>query len=517
MKKKKLLALTLAFVLAAGSLAGCGGGDSSGASGSEDASQSDESTGDRDTLVIAYTSEPPALDTLNHDSLISVGFNMMTFNGLTRIDDATLKPVLDLASDYRVENEVDWIFTLKEGVKFHNGEELTADDVVASLEAAKANPSSVNYTKNWASIEALDPYTVKITTPQPYANVLEDLGFHFNWIMPKSLIESGHDFNEEPIGTGPYKLVDWVSGTSITLEAFDEYFDTERAAKIKNLEFRFIPEGTSRTMALQTGEVDFVWEVNATDVPNLEANPDITVEPVESVDNVILFLNNDTKFQDVNLRRAIAAAINRQDIIDGALRGYGVINYSSISQGYAGSTDQDQIVYDLDQAKAYMEAWGGDPSTVEMTILVSNETRSTMATIIQSNLAEIGINVKVELLDTSTYFSRWESGDYDAVIASWSPANDLTYVNRYITGRRQQYPGSYNNPEMDTLLADASSTLDEAERLDKIKEIVAIVNQDAPQISLYQSVWLRAYDSDLQGVTLGGTGYTCWNEMYWAD
>lgn len=516
MKKKKLLALVLASVLAVTSLTGCGGGGTGG--GSEgSSSQSGESTNDKDTLVIAYTSEPPALDTLSHDSLISVGFNMMTFNGLTRIDDATLQPVLDLASDYRVENDVDWIFTLKQGVKFHNGEELTADDVVASLEAAKANPSSVNYTKNWQSVEALDPYTVKITTPQPYANVLADLGFHFNWIMPKSLIESGHDFNEEPIGTGPYKLVEWVSGTSITLEAFDDYFDTERAAKIKNLEFRFIPEGTSRTMALQTGEVDFVWEVNATDVPNLEANPDITVEPVESVDNVILFLNNDTKFQDVNLRRAIAAAINRQDIIDGALRGYGVVNYSSISQGYPGSTDEDQITYDVEKAKEYLKAWGGDPSTVNMSILVSNETRSTIATIIQSNLAEIGINVSVELLDTSTYFSRWESGDYDAVIASWSPANDLTYVNRYSVTRRQQYPGSYNNPEMDNMLAQASSTLDEAARLEEIKKIVATVNQDAPQISLYQSVWLRAYDSDLKGVTLGGTGYTCWNEMYWAE
>lgn len=515
MKKKKLLALVLASVLAVTGLIGCGGESGSGSESSS--SQSGSDTSNRDTLRIAYTSEPPALDTLSHDSLISVGFNMMTFNGLTRIDDATLQPVLDLASDYRVENEVDWIFTLKQGVLFHNGEELTAEDVVASLETAKANPSSVNYTKNWESVEALDTYTVKITTPEPYANVLEDLGFHFNWIMPKSLIESGHDFNEEPIGTGPYKLVEWVSGTSITMEAFEDYFDTERAAKIKNLEFRFIPEGTSRTMALQTGEVDFVWEVNATDVPNLEANADITVAEVESVDNVILFLNNDTKFQDVNLRRAIAAAINRQDIIDGALRGYGVVNYSSISQGYPGSTNEDEIVYDLDQAKAYMEAWGGDPSTVNMSILVNNETRSTIATIIQSNLAEIGINVSVELLDTSTYFSRWESGDYDAVIASWSPANDLTYVNRYSLTRRQQYPGSYNNPEMDTLLAEASSTLDETQRLDMIKNIVSIVNQDAPQISLYQSVWLRAYNSDLQGVTLGGTGYTCWNEMYWAD
>ncbi len=140
-----------------------------------------------------------------------------------------------------------------------------------------------------------------------------------------------------------------------------------------------------------------------------------------------------------------------------------------------------------------------------------------IATIIQANLAQIGIEVKVTQLDTATYFDRWETGNYDAVIASWSPANDLTYINRYSVTRRQQYPGSYNNPEMDTMIGQASSTLDKDARVGLIQNIVATVNQDAPQISLYQSVWLRAHDVKLQGVTLSGTGYTCWNEMYWAD
>ena len=513
MKKRRLLASALALIMLTASLAGCGGGDSS--KSPENGSGSGAGA-KKDTLTVAFTSEPPSLTTCEHDSLIAVGFNMMTYNGLTRIDNATLEPVLDLASDYRIENEVDWIFTLKEGVKFHNGEELTSADVAASLEAAKANPSSVNYTKNWQSIEAVDPYTVKITTPEPYANVLEDLGYHFNWILPKSLLDSGHNFNEEPIGTGPYTLTDWTSGTSLTFTAFPDYFDTERAAKIKTVEFRIIPEGASRTMALEAGEVDFIWELNAADAANILANPDIKMEEVHSVDNVMLFLNND-KYTDVNLRRAIAAAINRQDIIDGALRGYGVLNCTSISQGYPGSTTQDQIEYDLDKAKEYLAAWGGDPASVTIEILGSNETRTAIATILQANLAQIGINVQVTQLDTATYFDRWETGNYDAVLASWSPANDLTYINRYSVTRRQQYPGSYNNPDMDALIAQAASTLDKEDRIELIQNIVSIVNQDAPQISLYQSVWLRPHDAKLQGVTLSGTGYTAWNEMYWAD
>ena len=269
-------------------------------------------------------------------------------------------------------------------------------------------------------------------------------------------------------------------------------------------------------MALETVEVDFIWELNAADAANILANPDIKMEEVHSVDNVMLFLNND-KYTDVNLRRAIAAAINRQDIIDGALRGYGVLNCTSISQGYPGSTTQDQIEYDLDKAKEYLAAWGGDPASVTIEILGSNETRTAIATILQANLAQIGINVQVTQLDTATYFDRWETGNYDAVLASWSPANDLTYINRYSVTRRQQYPGSYNNPDMDALIAQAASTLDKEDRIELIQNIVSIVNQDAPQISLYQSVWLRPHDAKLQGVTLSGTGYTAWNEMYWAD
>ncbi|MGN0405473.1 MAG: ABC transporter substrate-binding protein [Bariatricus sp.] len=528
-KAKKLLALLLAGLMAAGSLTACGSknaSDSSQSAGSEAAgSQSPGSEADgenmgsaKDTLRVALTSEPPSLTTCDHDSLIAVGMNMLTYNGLVRIDNESLMPEMDLASEYTIENDVDWIFKLKEGVKFHNGDAFTAADVVASLEYAKSVPASVIYTKNIKSVEAVDDYTVKITTNEPYAGLLYDLGYHFNWILPKGLIESGNDFNENPVGTGPYKLTEWISGTSLKFEAFDEYFDTERAAKIKNLEFTIIPEGVSRAIALEAGEVDFVWETNGADAASLLNNPDVKVENVDSVDNVILFMNNDkAPFDDVNFRRAIACAINREDIINGALSGYGVVNYSSISQGLWGSTDKDQLEYNLDKAKEYLAAWGGDPSTVEFPILVTNETRVAVATVIQSNLAELGINVKVESMDTATYFEKWASGDYTGLIASWSPSNALTYVQRYATSRRDQYKGSYNNPEIDAMIADAQSTLDDDARLKKIEDIVATVNQDAPQISLFQSVWLRAHDAKLQNVILSGTGYASFNEMYWAE
>lgn len=519
MKRTKNLALfLLAGVLAAGSISGCqktsGGTDTQDTSAQADTGAAAGSQ--KDTLRVALTAEPPSLTTCDHDSLISVGLNMLTYNGLVRIDNETLKPELDLASDYRVENELDWIFTLKKDVKFQNGDDFTAADVVASLEYAKSVPSSTIYTSNMKSIEAIDDYTVKISTAEPYAGMLYDLGYHFNWIVPKSLLESGNDFNENPIGTGPYNLVEWVSGTSLRFEANENYFDKERAAKIKNLEFTIIPEGVSRAIALEAGEVDFVWEINGADAESLLNNSKIKVEEVDSVDNVILFLNIDkAPFDDPNLRNAISCAINRQDVIDGALNGYGVVNTSAVTQGLWGSTTKDAQEYNLDKAKEYLAAWGGDPASVQLPILVSNEVRVAAATIIQSNLAELGIKAAVESRDTAAYFEQWEQGEYVGLIASWSPSNALTYVQRYHSSRRAQYPGALNNPAVDTLVLEAQKTLEDDARLAKIEEIVSIVNQESSQISLYQSVWLRAYDAGLGGVVLSGTGYTSYNEMYW--
>ena len=143
MKKwKRVLAAVLAAAMTMGMLTGCSGGSSSsGETAAEGESASASSGGSHgDTLRVALTSEPPSLTTCDHDSLISVGMNMLTYNGLVRIDNATLMPELDLASEYTVENDVDWIFKLKEGVKFHNGEEMTSADVVASLEYANPFP-----------------------------------------------------------------------------------------------------------------------------------------------------------------------------------------------------------------------------------------------------------------------------------------------------------------------------------------------------------------------------------------
>ncbi len=470
------------------------------------------------TLRVAFTSDPPSLGIYDHSSLIATVVNYLTYNGLMKVDLQTLEPVPDLAESYTVANDVEWFFKLKQGVKFHNGTAMTADDVVASLLFSKSVPATALYTSSIEKVEKINDFMVKITTKEPYAGLLYDLAYYYNLILPKELLESGHNFKEQPVGTGSYKFVQWNQGNFLSFESFDEYFDKEHAPKIKKLRINIIPEGSSRTIALEAGEVDLIWEVSGADVANLQENDDIQVDAIDSVDNVILFFNNQrAPFSDVHFRNAVAAAINRDDIIAAALNGYGTLNFSSLAQGHVGYTEKNAVFYDLEQAKKYLDAWGGDPASVKMDILCSNETRVAIGTVIQSNLARIGIKVNVVPMDTAAYMAQWRVADFDTVIASWSPSNALSYVQRFHSDRGKTYGGAIDDPAIDKMVLDMKVTLDGKKRAAMIEEIVATINRLSPQISLYQSQWFRAYNKQLAGVVFSKTGYASFSGMHWEE
>lgn len=342
MKLKRFFTLALALCMIAGLLAGCG--DKS----------NDPGTTEKDTLNVALTEEPDYLSTCDTDSLMCAQMNLLTYNGLTRIDMKTLQPELDLAESYSQDSDTEWTFVLKQGVTFHNGDTLTAEDVKASIEYAKSYDRTSTYTSAISEVQVVDDNTVKIITSVPAPNLLFDLGYHFNCILPHSLIESGNDFNANPVGTGPYKFVSWDKGNALKFEANEAYFDAERTPSIKNLVFSIIPEGTTRTMALESGDVDFIYSVSSTDIDRLKAEDGIDMEEVVSVENFFLYLNSvNGPFVDSNLRLAVAYAINREDIVAGALNGYGEPSYSCVPMGYAESVDTNAYSYDLDKASIW--------------------------------------------------------------------------------------------------------------------------------------------------------------------
>ena len=274
MTKKLMRSLVpaMALTLAVGMFTGCSGGsgessaDTSAGDSSGESVSSDTGSTAKDTLIIATANETPSVTTNEHNAVAGNYLNQMTHNGLFKMNE-NLEPVPDLVESYENTSDTEWIFHLKQGVLFHNGEEMTAKDVKASLELCKESPEVSQYGVSTGTIEVVDDYTVKITTDGPQSGLLSDLTHHGNFILPADLIESGHDFNSEPIGTGPYKLVAWNRGESLEFEAFEDYFGG--AAPIKHVTWRIIPEGSSRTMALEAGEVDLIIEVETADMTRL--------------------------------------------------------------------------------------------------------------------------------------------------------------------------------------------------------------------------------------------------------
>ena len=353
--------------------------------------------------------------------------NQLTYNGLFKMDD-TLTPVPDLVESYENTSDTEWVFHLKQGVLFHNGEEMTAKDVKASLELCKESPEVSQYGAATQSVEVVDDYTVKVTTAGPQSGLLSNLTHHGNFILPADLIESGHDFNKEPIGTGPYKLVAWNRGESLEFEAFEDYFGG--AAPIKQIIWKIIPEGSSRTMALEAGEVDMIIEVETADLTRLSETEGVSLFSEAATAHNFMMINNEiAPFNNIDFRKAIASAIDKEAIVHVAVNGNATVTDAMVPDCFPGTTAEGAPTYDPEAAKAYLEASGLAPEECGFTLICSDDTKLRAGQVIQSSLKEnLGIDIQLESMDLATYLDRTASGDYEAAMGGYQASDLLAYA-----------------------------------------------------------------------------------------
>lgn len=472
----------------------------------------------KDTLIVAAPDESATLSTTAHDALQTAFLNVLSYNGLMKLD-YEMNPVCDLAESYDVsEDGCTWTFHLRQGVKFHNGEELTADDVVASMIAAQSEPNVANFTKDYTSVEAADKYTVVITTPSFTSNLLYSLANHANFILPKSLLESGHNFNEEPCGTGAFKFVKWNHGDSIEYVANEDYY--AGAPAIKKLIWRFIPEGTSRSLVLEAGEVDFVIDVDAANLGGIEDNPDLYLDTIDSI--TLNFLNlNDTKgyLADANVRKALDCAVNKQAVVQIAENGHASVAYAQTPTSFPGSTTEGCVEgYNPEKAKEYLAAWGGNPADIELSIICSNDAKVRAAQVILANLKDIGVNATIEQMDLATYLDVTAAGDHTGFIGGYSASSMIQYLmlNFHSSAIGAANKSRVNDPEIDALIEAADAARTTEERNEILVKVNTILNELNPQVSLYQNQRLYAYKTDLTNVNILPNGYFYVSEWSWS-
>lgn len=523
---KKLLTLILCLAMVLTVFAGCSSTPATeeGASASGDAAQGEAADSEyKDTLVFAMNTDVQSLDPQIQNDTTSEQVVKMLYNTLLKFeDDGTV--VGDLAESWSVsEDKLTWTFNLKQGVKFHNGKELTSADVKATFDRAlNAEAGGLRTTeiiKMFTSVEAPDPYTVTITTDAPYGP-MESLMCNMSLgIMDADYIEQyGLDLGtsaEGENGTGPFKVVSWERDQEIVVERFDEYFDTP--AKLQTVVYTIIPEAASRVIALETGEVDVIDKPTDEDLARLEADTEnftVLRKPTIS-QRLFRFGCNDPIISNTKVRQAIVYAIDRQAIIDALFTGSGYPSTAPLAPVTFGYSDLGEIEQDLELAKSLL-AEAGYPDGFDTKIITTERYQNgiELAEIISQQLAEIGINAEIEVWEWSALSASWNgitADEFDQPIFIMGAGPSMRDADGGLrglyttseTGLNDRNYGFYSNAEVDALIEQGMQETDQQKRVEIYKEAMEILYREDPvAFWLFDMYGLAITSSKVEGVTL---------------
>ena len=528
---KQIVSIVLVVILVTGMIAACAPANQAPPAPSPDTPAATPATADAPpppvaavasgSLVVATVADPPAVTVARHNSIAASNINRMTHNGLFRICYQTLDPIPDIAESYRAISDVEWEFRLREGILFHNGEEVTAEDLYASFTYARQHPEGLGNLASVVSFEVVDRYTFRVNTGTPNALLLFDLAQQANFVQPASLIESGHDFISDPVGSGPYRFVEWDVGNSISVTAFDDYFDEARAARIRDITWRIIPEGASRTIALEAGEIDFIIEVATPDVPRLQADPNVTVDMRVGTAHHFLILNNENPlfYNNIPLRQAIDMAIDKEAIVFAAFDGLATPTWNQVSTSFPGVSNEGMNTFDPAGARTLLAEHNIDPSIITFEIIASDDQARRVAEIIQANVADIGLSANITMVDLATRLAVTNTPDFDTAVGSFTSNSLLWYLNGVFHSRSigASSRNRINSPELDVLIDRTIGELDPERRLAAFEDVTRRLNEITPQIPLLQPYAIRAFNSRLIAPELDAVGQLNVNMMYWVN
>ena len=523
---KKLLTLILCLAMVLTVFAGCSSTPATeeGASSSGEAAQGEAADSEyKDTLVFAMNTDVQSMDPQIQNDTTSEQVVKMLYNTLLKFeDDGTV--VGDLAESWSVsEDKLTWTFNLKQGVKFHNGKELTSADVKATFDRAlNAEAGGLRTTeiiKMFTSVEAPDPYTVTITTDAPYGP-MESLMCNMSLgIMDADYIEQyGLDLGtsaEGENGTGPFKVVSWERDQEIVVERFDDYFGTP--AKLQTVVYTIIPEAASRVIALETGEVDVIDKPTDEDLARLEADTEnftVLRKPTIS-QRLFRFGCNDPIISNTKVRQAIVYAIDRQAIIDALFTGSGYPSTAPLAPVTFGYSDLGEIEQDLELAKSLL-AEAGYPDGFDTKIITTERYQNgiELAEIISQQLAEIGINAEIEVWEWSALSASWNgitADEFDQPIFIMGAGPSMRDADGGLrglyttseTGLNDRNYGFYSNAEVDALIEQGMQETDQQKRVEIYKEAMEILYREDPvAFWLFDMYGLAITSSKVEGVTL---------------
>lgn len=517
--KKQTIGIIITILIAI-ALVGCG-------------KQNDNAAGvKKNQLIYASESEfdglNPVLEETNVDALL--------FRGLFRFNENN-EAVKDIAESYTMsEDKRTYTFKLREGITFHDGEPLTAEDVIFTIESILDDQNASFLKSDFTEVETLkeiDAYEVEMTLKQPFTPILDKLTVP---ILPKHAFE-GQDmrtasFTSHPIGAGPYQFEQWNRGASLTLTAYPDFYGT--TPSIEKVIFKFIPDSNVRALQLASGEVDIAL-LDPNQVAEMEKKEHLNIYDVETADyRGMLFNMNEPLWQDQRVRQAFSYAIDRSQIVKGILMGYGEEAYSPLQKHAFHNESMEKYSYDIAKAEALLDEEGwkkGDDGVRQkegialaftITAPASDAVRVNMANYIAEDFKAIGAQVEVAALDWSAITIE----ETEAFMIGWGSPYDADH-HTYSLFHSSESPltssgynyGSYANPVVDEWLEKGRLATDVEERKASYKAFQeALANDPAFAFIAYADA-VYGMNKQVEGVKeriLGhhGSGFL-WNVEEW--
>jgi len=474
------------------------------------------------TIKIGSFQNIDTLDAHNTTFITACGIHNNIYNGLLKITSPDGKGVdfkPELAREWEIQGDRTHIFRLNKGVTFHNGDPCTAADIKWNLERVKDKqqaPIHAWKVELLESIEMPDSHTVKLSFAKPYPFLrvafTGSTGRAGTILSPRAVKEKGKAYGRSPVGTGPFKFVEWKEGDYILLERYANYWEKDAAGGalpyLDKVQIKIIIEPSTLVAALKTGEVDGVNSVSPQFMADLRKDPKLNAMSAVGGNWRCLHMNMAKEpFSDKNLRRAITFALDRKEILSRVEFDEGIIAHGPISPPMgsfydaAYETGKNGQYYDLEQAKALMKQ-SKYANGIEVMLLSGNAgTAPRQAEVVQAQLAKLGIKVNIELADAPTFRRRWlQERQWDLVQIQWDAdldPDETLYPELHST--EAWNAGKWVNKEFDKMVEAARAENDFKKRKKYYEEAVRIINEDAPVVILMHLNEFKVFHKYVKG------------------
>lgn len=537
MKKRGLILSFIMLLLLSTALIGCSSDESGG--------KSNNNSGDSDgggTMIFGRGGDSVGLDPITVTDGESFKVTKNIFETLIKFgkQDTEINP--GLATKWTVSPDgLTYTFELREGVKFHDGTDFNAEAVKFNFDRwMNGSEDKFPYYASMfggfkddeghviKEVKVLEDYKIEITLKRPQAPFLKNLAMSpFGIASPAAIEKYGEKFTENPVGTGPFKFVEWKRNDKVVIEKNEDYWQ-EGLPKLDKVVFRSIPENSARLNALKAGDIDLADGINPSDVESINADPNLQIFERPSMNVGYLgFTTTREPFNNPKVRQALNHAIDRQAIIDAFFGGQAIPAKNPMPPVIGGYNDDIQpYEFDLEKAKKLL-AEAGYPDGFEMELWAMPVPRPYMpdgqkvAEAIQANFAKIGVKAKIVTYEWATYLEKARNGEADAFLLGWTgdngDADNFLYVlldKDNIGSNNYTY---YSNDELHEILIKAQTETDKDKRAEMYKKAQEIIHKDAPMAPLAHSTPILAGAADIKGFAPHPTGSDLLAEVYFEE